>query len=132
MTDILCHTARFNLSRPGPDFINPCCFGEDFSTWLVQALIDHGVDADLICMEDFGWANTATLGEATYLMCVGGNSAEDPARPDYGEWRVMLERHRTLWDRIRGRNKDAATDPIVGIIVRVLEEAGFERVRVEG
>ena len=36
--DITCRTDRFNLSVVGADFINDCCFGEDFSRWLVGAL----------------------------------------------------------------------------------------------
>jgi hypothetical protein len=32
VVDITCKTDRFNLSVVGPDFINDCCFGEDFSS----------------------------------------------------------------------------------------------------
>ncbi|MEQ1525200.1 MAG: hypothetical protein ABL911_00430 [Gallionella sp.] len=59
--DVTCKTDRFNLSVVGEDFINDCCFGEDFSNWLVAALESVGVEADLICMEDFGWANLAAF-----------------------------------------------------------------------
>ncbi len=34
MVNILFKTGRFNLSKIGPDFINDCCFGEDFLAWL--------------------------------------------------------------------------------------------------
>lgn len=131
IVDITCRTDRFNLSVVGSDFINDCCFGEDFSRWLVEALSATGVDADVICMEDFGWANQAECQGASYLMCVAGNSDEEPARPNYGEWHVMLERHRTFMQKLLGKNKASASDPIVGKVVEVLRAAGFAGVAVE-
>lgn len=129
--DVVCKTDRFNLSVVGPDFINDCCFGEDFSKWLISALSEAGVDADVICMEDFGWANQAEYLGVPYLMCVAGNLEEDPSRPNYGEWHVMLERHRTLMQKLFGKNKASAKDPLVGKVVQVLQAAGFADVTVE-
>ena len=129
--DITCRTDRFNLSAVGADFINECCFGEDFSKWLVSALSEAGIPADMICMEDFGWANQAAHGGISYLVCVAGNSDEDSNRPNFGEWHVMLERHRTFAQKLLGKNKIAASDPIVGKIVQVLRAAGFSDVTVE-
>jgi hypothetical protein len=129
--DITCKTGRFNLSVVGSDFINDCCFGEDFSKWLVSELSAVGVDADVVCMEDFGWANQAEYQGVSYLMCVAGNSDEDPTRPNYGEWHVMLERNRTFMQKILGKNKASATDPVVGKVTQVLRAAGFADVTVE-
>lgn len=131
MVDVTGKTERFNLSAVGPDFINDCCFGEDFSRWIASALAEAGVDAGVICMEDFGWANQAEHQGVSYLMCVAGNSDGDPGRPDYGEWHVMLERHRSLMDKLLGKNKTSASDPIVGIVAQVLRAAGFEEVTVQ-
>ncbi len=130
IVEITCKTDRFNLSVVGPDFINDCCFGEDFSKWLVLALSGAGADAEVICMEDFGWANQAECLGVSYLMCVAGNSEEEPGRPNYGEWHVMLERHRTFTQKILGKNKILPTEPIVDKIVQVLRAAGFADVRV--
>ncbi len=129
--DITCKTDRFNLSVVGADFINDCCFGEDFSQWLVAELCAAGVEANVVCMEDFGWANHVEYHGVPYLLCVAGNSEEDPARPDYGEWHVMLERHRTFVQKLLGRNKASTTDPIVHTVVQVLRNAGFADVAVE-
>lgn len=76
IVNITCHTDRFNLSVVKADFINDCCFGDDFSRWLTSALTAAGVDADVLCMEDYGWANIAKYEAASFLMSVGGNSAE--------------------------------------------------------
>jgi hypothetical protein len=129
--DITCKTDRFNLSVVGADFINDCCFGEDFSKWLVSALETAGVEADVICMEDFGWANFAAYQEATYLICVAGNSDEEPSRPNYGEWHVMLERQRTFMQKFLGKNKISTADPIVEKVAEVLRASGFADVTVE-
>ncbi|MCL1634149.1 hypothetical protein M2650_05820 [Luteimonas sp. SX5] len=129
--DITCRTDRFNLSVPGADFINDCCYGEDFSRWLVEALAEAGVEADLVCMEDFGWANQAAFQGVDYLMCVAGHSEDDPARPDYGTWHVMLERARTWKEKLLGKNKTSPDDPLCGTVVQVLEQAGFEQVAIE-
>jgi hypothetical protein len=128
--DVTCKTDRFNLSVAGPDFINDCCFGEDFSNWLVSALSDAGVDADVICMEDFGWSNQAAYQGASYLMCVAGNSEEDPDRPDFGQWHVMLERRRNFIEKILGKNRMTPADPIISMVVEVLRGAGFSDVAV--
>jgi len=130
--DVTCKTDRFNLSVVGPDFINDCCFGEDLSKWLVSALSDIGVDAKVICMEDFGWSNQASYQGISYLMSVAGNSDEDPTRPDFGQWHIMLERHRTFFEKLLGKNEMTAADPVVGMVVQVLKSAGFSDVTVEG
>jgi hypothetical protein len=64
-------------------------------------------------------------------MCVSGNSEEDPRRPNYGEWHVMLERHRTFAQKLFGKNKTSAADPIVGKVAQVLRAAGLADVTVE-
>lgn len=130
--DVSGKTDRFNLSVVGDDFINDCCFGEDFSQWLVKELNADGVTANIICMEDFGWANQAIYNGATYLVCVAGNSDEEPGRPNYGTWHIMLERHRTLKDRLFGKNKISASDPIVEKIAQLLRTVHFSDVKIEG
>ena len=127
---VTCNTDRFNLSVVGKDFINDCCFGEDFSKWLVEELGKTGVEADVICMEDFGWANSAKYQDATYLMCVAGVPANNPSRPNYGEWHVMLERKRSLMEKLFGKNRIAATEPIFEKIQQMLRSAGLEDVAI--
>jgi len=128
--DITCKTDRFNLSVIGEDFINDCCFGEDFSAWLVEELNGKGLKADVICMEDFGWANQVILNEQVYLLCIAGNSDELPDNPNYGEWHVMLEKKRKLKEIILGRNKDNKEEAIYSILKEILISNGFECVKI--
>jgi hypothetical protein len=127
---ISCRTDRFNLSLVGSDFINDCCFGEDFSIWLVQELTASGIAADVIGMEDYGWTNEVEHEGTSYLMNVAGASEEDSANPNYGEWHVLLERRRTPMQRLLGKNKASRTDPIVERITELLSFAGFEAVAI--
>ncbi len=125
LVDIRFTTDRFNLSEVGPDFINDCCFGEDLSRWLVAELDQRGIEANVIGMEDFGWANTARYQGMTYLLCVAGASDEDSEHPNRGEWHLILERQRTMWERLRGKAKITPEDPLVQQILALLQAAGF-------
>lgn len=131
IVDVTCKTDRFNLSVVGADFINDCCFGEDFSDWLVSALLNEGVDADVLCMEDFGWANVASFEGTSYLMCVAGATEGNADRPNFGEWRVMLERRRTLFQKFLGKNQISVSDPLVRKVQHVLQTAGFTDVAIQ-
>ncbi|NHZ37816.1 hypothetical protein [Massilia rubra] len=131
IVSVTCSTDRFNLSVVGDDFINECCYGEDFSRWLVASLESQAVEANVLCMEDFGWANTAKEAGNSYLMCVGGVADKGPDHPNRGQWRVMLERNRTLMDKILGKNKISAEDPLVKKVVQILTSAGFSQVEIE-
>ena len=104
---ILFKTDRFNLSEVQPHFINPCCFGEDLARWLQAELGRKGVVSSEPGQEDWGWYLDAKLGETTYFVGIGGTSDEDPAQPNYGEWRIIIEAPRTLKERLLGKKKDS-------------------------
>ena len=129
--DISFKTAQFNLSIVGSDFTNDCCFGEDLSQWLVEALNKQHIDAGIICMEDFGWANHAKYDGIEYLICIAGSSDENPAQPNMGEWHVMLERKRSLIQKILGNNKGCKSEPFINAVIDILKEAGFSNIKIE-
>jgi hypothetical protein len=39
-----------------------------------------------------------------------------------GEWRIMVEKKRSLWDKLQGKNKIIAADPILSTIEDILRE----------
>jgi hypothetical protein len=49
---ILFKTNRFNCSKVGAHFINPCCFGEDLAAWLRDKLNSKCADAGSPGQED--------------------------------------------------------------------------------
>ena len=129
--DISFKTARFNLSVIGSDFINDCCFGEDLSQWLVEALNKQHIDAGMICMEDFGWANYAKYDGIEYLICIAGSPDENPAQLNMGEWHVMLERKRSFIQIFLGKNKICKNEPFANIVMDILKEAEPSNIQLE-
>lgn len=56
---ITIETDLFEHRQVKPDFINPCCFGEDFAAWLQEKLVRQLPGGAFVleapCMEDYGW-----------------------------------------------------------------------------
>ena len=130
-TDILFETDRFNVSQVKEHFINPCCFGEDLAQWLSAKLTNQGATSGRPGQEDWGWYLFVQRGPDRYFLGVGGNHIDGAGIND-GEWRIMVQKRRSLWDRIRGRNAATDTDPILSIIESILREQGdFRNVRRE-
>lgn len=120
--DILFETDRFNLSDVKEHFINPCCFGEDLAQWLGEKLTEKGAIPSAPGQEDWGWYLFVEQGSHRYFVGVGGNPAEGIAARNDGEWRIMVERRRSLWDRLRGRNRITNADPILAMIEDILRQ----------
>ena len=130
--DLLFETGRFNLSEVRPHFINPCCFGEDLAAWLRVRLAERGIDADEPGQEDWGWYLGASHGKRVYFVGVGGNAAERADDPNWGEWRLMVEKRRSLWERLAGREQMTADDELLRTLRSILEaEPDIRDVRVE-
>ena len=64
-------TDLFEVSTPGPDFINPRCFGEDFAKWLASRLAQRGVDVSDPIQEDFGWVILLKSSQSTFTRSLG-------------------------------------------------------------
>jgi hypothetical protein len=129
---IVFRTNRFNLSKAGEHFINPCCFGEDLAAWLREKLIEKDVETNGPYQEDWGWEFRAALGSDSYYLGVGGNSDQLPEDRDMGEWRIIVEKRRSLGQRLRGAGRIAEDDRMLRTIEAILgEEPTIEGVRRE-
>ena len=143
--DLLFETDRFNLSEVGEHFINPCCFGEDLASWLRTKLVERGVRASEPGQEDWGWYLGAEYAGRSYFIGIGGN-ADEPGEPgsvagaaeagadrnggNRGEWRIMVEPHRSLRDRLVGRGQMTPDDEMLTLIRSILAaEPDFENLR---
>ena len=130
--DLLFDTNRFNLSEVREHFINPCCFGEDAAAWLRARLIERGVEVSEPAQEDWGWYLGASRGGRSYFIGIGGNADEEGSDPNRGEWRVMVEPHRSLRDRLLGKGGAGADDEMLALIREILvAERDFMNVRLE-
>jgi hypothetical protein len=127
---LLFDTARFNLSEVKEHFINPCCFGEDLAAWLRDRLTGQGIDASAPGQEDWGWYLGARCGRQSYFLGMNGNPKAEGS--DEGEWRIIIEKTRSLWDIVTGRGKILEDDQMVRIVREILhEEPAFQNVRLE-
>jgi hypothetical protein len=128
--DIVFETDRFNLSEVRPHFINPCCFGEDLAAWLRGKLAERGIKAHEPAQEDWGWYTGVSFGGGEYFIAIGGNAEEGAA--NRGEWRIAVEKVRTLWEKLTGKNKMLPQDGLVALILSMVSaEPAFGSVRLE-
>ena len=67
--------------------------------------------------EDWGWYIDVTGNDGSYL--VGASADADGSTPDV-EWVIQVHRHRSLTDKLFGRNKMAVDDPLVTLIERIV------------
>ena len=83
---ITVETDLFEHKQVKPHFINPCCFGEDFATWLrkeVSPLTSAGFTFSEITQEDYGWGFWASHGKDPFWIAfsyLGEGPQEDPAQ----------------------------------------------------
>lgn len=88
---ITVQTDLFEHREVKPHFINPCCFGEDFASWLraqLADLADAGYELSQPIQEDYGWGFWATKGaDPTWIALgfCGDGPTEEP-----GEWVVSV------------------------------------------
>lgn len=117
---VIFRTCRFNLSKVGEHFINPCCFGEDLAAWLRTKLTEKGIETRQPYQEDWGWELPATRGSDSYYLCMSGNSDESSTSKDEGEWGIIVEKKRSILQQVRGRGKIAANDKMASMIEAIL------------
>ena len=118
--DILFRSGSFNLSKVGEHFINPCCFGEDLAAWLQPRLSVKGVEIGKPYQEDWGWELPFKCEQSSYYLCMSGNA--DDEGNNQGEWRIIVEKRRSICERLIGKGKIADTDLLTGIIEQILSE----------
>ena len=87
-------TDLFEASTPGPDFINPRCFGEDFARWLMTRLAQRSLDASEPIQEDFGWVILIKAAPHTFTLSIGIMDETIGQVP--AQWRIGLAYEKAL------------------------------------
>lgn len=94
LLQLTAHTRRFNFTEVRPNFINPCCFGEDFAEWMrsgLAASLPPDAEISAPIQEDYGWGLQVARGKDTCWIAL--SAVADDAEGDAsaaGEWVVTV------------------------------------------
>lgn len=122
-------TARFDPKAEPANPINPIA-GHAVLVWLLEAVRAAGYEGGKPDAEDWGWYVDVTGPDATYLL--GASGQRDDGDPDPIDWTIQIHRHRSLTDKLFGRNPHAADDPFTDLVERVVRaEPDFANVEVD-
>jgi hypothetical protein len=129
--DLVFETDRFNLSQPKEHYINGCCYGDDVAAWLRGKLAELGIQATEPGQEDWGWYMDVYHQGIAYFVGVGGH-AEDESSGNRGEWQFIIEKHRSLKEKLTGKNQMAEHEEILAILKGIIEsEPDMTFLRIE-
>ena len=117
--DILFATNRFNLSEPKAHFTNPCCYGDDTAAWIRSKLTSIGVKTTEPAQEDWGWHLDVTHNQASYFLGIGGNPDSETSG-NQGQWRLMVQKHRSFTDKLLGKNKLSKDEQIITTLSQIV------------
>lgn len=89
---ITVETEMFDHREVKPHFINPCCFGEDFATWLkteMTPLGDSGFVLSKVIQEDYGWGFWARHGKDPFWVTISyvGDGPQETA----AQWVISVD-----------------------------------------
>jgi hypothetical protein len=113
-------TSRFDIAAEKPNPINPIA-GQSVLLWLKAELLRADYQVTEPDTEDWGWYMDVQDADAVYLVGASAD-AEGPLAPL--EWTVQVHKHRSMTDRLLGRNKMAADDRLSALIERLIRADG--------
>jgi hypothetical protein len=121
-------TGMFDISKEEPNPINPIA-GQAVLKWIRGKLAGSGYTASEPATEDWGWFVGVEGNGSSYLVGASGEP-ERPA-PDM-DWTLQIHKSRSFKDKLTGRNKMTADDPLAALLVRIVrDEPAFRDVAVE-
>lgn len=119
-------TKLFDVSLETPNPVNPIR-GSSLLTWL-KARLPAGATMAEPDAEDWGWYADLRLDGQTYMIgsCLAEDEDSEP------EWILQIEKHRSLSDKLLGKNKLRVDDPCLLLLRGLVEaEPAFAKVSVE-
>ena len=109
-------TTRFDPASEPANPINPIA-GHAVLAWLRDGLVRAGYRTGEPDTEDWGWYMDVADGAGSYLVGASGDGEADGSAI---EWVVQIHRHRSLMDRLLGRNPLLSEDPLLACIERIV------------
>jgi hypothetical protein len=121
-------TARFDVSKETPNPINPIA-GESVLKWLREELAKRQYQATEPDTEDWGWYIEVEGGSGSYLVGASADAQDSTADVD---WVVQVDKSRSLKEKLLGRNRMTADDPLFALIESIVRaDPGIELVSVD-
>lgn len=121
-------TDRFDVSKETPNSINPIA-GQSVLNWLREELAKaqyHSTEPDT---EDWGWYMDVEGGSDSYLVGASAD-AQDPCLDT--DWVVQVHKNRSLKEKLLGRNKMTAEDPLFTLIESIVRtDDNIENITVD-
>ena len=93
--------------------------GHALASWLSRDLRAAGLVTSEVWAEDHGWDFSVTFNSAAYLCSCSLATDGDPPF----EGHVALAKHRSLFERLTGRNGFATDDAVAGRILDILRRS---------
>ena len=109
-------TTRFDPAAEKPNPINPIA-GHSVLLWLKDELVRANYRVTEPDAEDWGWYMDVHDAAAAYMV---GASADPAASPGPVEWMIQVHKHRSMSDKLLGRNKMTADDRLSAAIERLV------------
>jgi hypothetical protein len=120
-------TRKFDVSKEPPNPINPIA-GQSVLNWLREELSKLQYKVTEPSTEDWGWYMDVEGGGASYL--IGASADAEDKTPDV-EWVLQVHKHRTVTEKLLGRNKMSTQDPLVLLVERIVRaDPGMQEVSV--
>ena len=120
-------TARFDVSSEKPNPINAIA-GQSVLLWLREELLKAQYRVTEPDTEDWGWYMDVEGADGSYLVGASGDAGEPTPTV---EWVVQVHKHRSIKDKVLGRNTMGADDPLFALIERLVRaDNSIEQVSV--
>jgi hypothetical protein len=124
-------TTRFDPADERPNPINDIA-GEGVLLWLREHAIMPPYETSAPDAEDWGWYMDVIAPDGSYLVGACAQWEDESAPTEAIEWLVQIDKHRSLLDKLLGRNKLTTADPLVeSLAAAIRREASFTAVSVE-
>ena len=113
-TTVVFRTTAFNTTTQKPYFLNPGCFGDDVSRWMIAALRQRGVKtAEEPGQEDFGWYMLFEVDGQEHCFVLGYRPGDTEHE---GDCIGTLERSRGLVGSLLGRRQIGVNPKAVQLV----------------
>jgi hypothetical protein len=112
-------TTDFDVSKESPNPINPIA-GECVLKWLRSVLVEAHYQVTEASPEDFGWYVEVHSAGASYMVVASGDAQVVDSEC---AWIIQVRKNCSLSEKLLGKNKLTADDPLVGVVERTLRGA---------